>query len=254
LIDRLEVALDTLLNLGYRTPEECRSVVRLFGCFPEVHKLKEGPVAYFLTLENLSCQPEPAADEIATLFRPEFMPAELAGRSRRNVDNTPAACRERFRRTVENRLARLRATEGRLRTGRDVHHRSQVVDPKTMIADSTQANTFFRVDESPKPAGDEPDQVVSPSEPDVPSFPVTETSVATTTCVSGSDPLETGSEPSVPGAEAPGEPPERPSDGKFLVRRSAELMRLLGAEAATPQRPGGGPHPAGPPAGAGSGL
>ena len=70
LIDRLEVALDTLLNLGCWTPEECGAVVRHFGCFAEVDRLRESPVAYFLTLENSYCQPEPAADLIATLLRP----------------------------------------------------------------------------------------------------------------------------------------------------------------------------------------
>jgi hypothetical protein len=144
LIDRLEVALDTLLDLGCWTPEECGAVVRHFGYFPELDRLRESPVAYFLTLENSYCQPEPAADLIATLLRPEFMPAELAGRIRRNVDTTPAACRERIRRTLENRLARLRATKERLRTGRDARQRSQVVDPNMMIANPAEFHTYSR--------------------------------------------------------------------------------------------------------------
>jgi hypothetical protein len=119
-------------------------VVQHFGCFPKVERLRESPVAYFLTLENLYCQPEPAADQIATLLRPEFMPAEFAGRFRRNVDTTPAACRERLRRTLENRLARLRTTEEQLRTGRDARQRSQVVDPNMMIANPAELQTYSR--------------------------------------------------------------------------------------------------------------
>jgi hypothetical protein len=107
-------------------------------------RLRESPVAYFLTLENLYCQLEPAADQIATLMRPEFMPAEFAGRFRRNVDTTPAACRERLRRTLENRLARLRTTEEQLRTGRDARQRRQVVDPNMMIANPAELNTYSR--------------------------------------------------------------------------------------------------------------
>jgi hypothetical protein len=333
LIEGLERAASALLTVGYLRPGACGTLVRLFGCFPEVPRLRDSVLAYELTLDNLYCQPAGAVDQIATLLKPEFQPPALSGRGRRNVDTTPAACRERLQRAIDERLARLRATEERLRTGQDVRQRSQVVDPNILIADPDEANRFFRyfaesrstyvrcynaleaalkadaaradsedstdhddssdpvasateapqtsvspaeptetcethsdfgptlailsvhhADESPEPAGDEPDQVVSPTEPDVPCCPVTETSVATVTCVAGADLLETGSEPSVPAAETAGEPPEAPSDGKFLVRRSAELMRLLRPEAATPLRPGAEPHPAGPPGGEGSGL
>jgi hypothetical protein len=329
LIDRLEGALDTLLNLGYWSPEEIRDVVRLFGCFPELERLRESPVAYFLTLENLSCQPEPADEAIAALLRPEFQPAEFAGRSRRNVDTMPAACRDRIERMVENRLTRLRALEEELRTGRDARQRSQVVDPNMMIADPVEFHRYDRYSKdanasfnrcyklleatlatdaaraesadqdgnhdssdaaagttppdaataepelsiltlerdvpsaetpeepivpaaSPKPV--QPESSIPTSKPSVPAREAAGSSVEPKTCVDQTVLSGTQREPSVPPSDGPGEPPVPASDGRFLVRAAAELVKRLGAEAGAVPRPEGGPWPAGPPGEAESGL
>jgi hypothetical protein len=343
LIDGLERAATALLTLGYLRPGACSLLVRLFGCFPEVERLRDSVLAYSLTLENLYCQPgSAAADQIATLLRPEFLPPALAGGGRRSVDTTPAACRDRLKQSIDQRLAWLHAREEDLQTGQDVRQRSQVVDPNTLIADPTEANRFFRyfaesrstyvrcynaleaalkadaaradseesadsdgssdpatgstegpatsaspaaaggpsdatpeppvgcetptdsapaptifrlqaAGESPEPSSGEPAEPVSRSEPDVPSSGTAEPSVATTAYVAPAGPVETGGEPSVPMPDAAGEPPDSPSEGNFLVRRSAELMRLLGPEMAARLRPDGGPWPAAPPGGEGSG-
>ena len=144
LIAELERALGALLAQGYWRPGACGMVVRLFGAFPEVHRLRESTLAYRITLDNLHCQPGGAPGELATLLRPEFQPPELAARGGEPLDTTPAACRARLQRIVEDRLVQLRTTEEQLRTGRDAIQHDQVVAPNMMIADGTEANRFFR--------------------------------------------------------------------------------------------------------------
>jgi hypothetical protein len=144
LIAELERALEALLAQGYWRPGACGMVVRLFGAFPEVHRLRESTLAYRITVDNLHCQPGGAHGEIATLRRPEFQPPALAARGGDSLDTTPAACRARLQPIIEDRLVQLRATEEYLRTGRDAIQHDQVVAPNMMIVDGAEANHYFR--------------------------------------------------------------------------------------------------------------
>jgi hypothetical protein len=144
LIEDLERALNALQVQGYWRPGACGMVVRLFGFYPEITRLRESALAYRITLDNLYCQPGGAADEIAMLNRPEFQPPELAARGGNQVDTSPAACRERLQRILEERLMWLRVTEEDLRTGRDARRPDQVLAPNMMIVDEAESRHWFR--------------------------------------------------------------------------------------------------------------
>jgi hypothetical protein len=106
--------------------------------------------------------------------------------------------------------------------------------------------------DGPEPV--EPAKPFPTNEPTVPTLDAIGSSIGTMTCVDEGGPSGTQREPSVPPSDGPGEPPLPASDGRFLLRRSAELLRLVVPEPNAPPRPGGGPWPAGPPGEARSGL
>src|SRR5205823_5092855 len=97
--------------------------------------LKEDETPYLVRLFNAHCEPAPDGAQIAILTRPENRPRALAGVDLATFVPAARACRDWLGRVIDAQLAKLRAAEEVLRTGKDAIERSRVVGPTKMIQD-----------------------------------------------------------------------------------------------------------------------